>query len=69
MRLGAAAARQVQLESGEAKGGYALIPFAREIVTMVDLEERVMVVDPPAGLLELARVRTHPRNNEAMFDR
>ena len=46
---------QIELESGEAKGGYALIPFVRDIVPEVDLDEGTMVLDPPAGLLELAR--------------
>eukprot|EP00242_Pyramimonas_sp_CCMP2087_P011171 CAMPEP_0198210364 /NCGR_PEP_ID=MMETSP1445-20131203/20059_1 /TAXON_ID=36898 /ORGANISM="Pyramimonas sp., Strain CCMP2087" /LENGTH=328 /DNA_ID=CAMNT_0043884407 /DNA_START=61 /DNA_END=1047 /DNA_ORIENTATION=+ len=46
---------KIELESGEAKGGYALIPFVRDIVPEVDLDEGTMVLDPPAGLLELAR--------------
>lgn len=29
-----------------------LLPFARDIVPEVDLEEGTMVIDPPAGLLE-----------------
>lgn len=35
-------------------GREVLIPFVEEIVPGVDLEERTVLVDPPAGLLELA---------------
>mmetsp|Transcript_20141 Transcript_20141/g.27886 ORF Transcript_20141/g.27886 Transcript_20141/m.27886 type:complete len:327 (-) Transcript_20141:239-1219(-) len=48
-------ALQVELSSEEYKGSKVLIPFAREIVTSVDLEKKQMIVDPPAGLLELAK--------------
>ncbi|KAL3941958.1 MAG: hypothetical protein SGBAC_003760 [Bacillariaceae sp.] len=34
-----------------------LIPFVPEIVPKVDLEERKIVVDPPAGLLDLTYIR------------
>lgn len=30
-----------------------LLPFARELVPEVDLEDGLLVVDPPAGWLEL----------------
>lgn len=36
--------------AGERKG--ALIPFSDEIVTSVDAEQRLIVIDPPVGLLE-----------------
>lgn len=39
----------VRTEEGEE----GLVPFVREIVQEVDLEERVMRIRPPAGLLEL----------------
>lgn len=35
------------------EGDEGLVPFVREIVQEVDLEERVMRIRPPAGLLEL----------------
>jgi 16S rRNA processing protein RimM len=35
-------------------GREVLIPFVEEIVPDVDLEEQTVLVDPPAGLLELA---------------
>ena len=35
---------------GERKG--ALIPFRDEVVTSVDAKQRVIVIDPPLGLLE-----------------
>jgi len=34
-------------------GREVLVPFRREVVPTVDLVRRVVVVDPPAGLLEL----------------
>jgi 16S rRNA processing protein RimM len=37
-----------------ADGREALIPFVAEIVPDVDLDEAVVLVDPPPGLLELA---------------
>lgn len=33
--------------------GAFLLPFARELVPVVDLELRRMLIDPPEGLLEL----------------
>ena len=39
------------LEVGEGTAG-VLIPYRAEIVVRVDVEARVIVVDPPAGLLE-----------------
>ncbi len=36
--------------AGERKG--ALIPFSDEIVTSVDADRRLIVIDPPVGLLE-----------------
>ncbi|HEV7146298.1 MAG TPA: ribosome maturation factor RimM [Pedococcus sp.] len=35
------------------RGGEALVPFVEQIVPVVDLEGRRVVIDPPAGLLEL----------------
>lgn len=34
-------------------GGEALVPFVEQIVPQVDLAARTVVIDPPAGLLEL----------------
>ena len=36
-------------------GGEALVPFVEQIVPEVDLEGRRVVIDPPAGLLDLNR--------------
>jgi 16S rRNA processing protein RimM len=35
-------------------GGEALVPFVGAIVTSVSLEDRVVEIDPPEGLLDLA---------------
>ena len=37
----------------EIEGSDVLIPFARSICTVIDLEARRIVIDPPTGLLDL----------------
>jgi 16S rRNA processing protein RimM len=39
----------------EAPGGEVLVPFATSICTAIDVEGRRIVIDPPAGLLEVNR--------------
>ncbi len=34
-------------------GGVHLVPFRKEVIRMVDLEQARLVIDPPEGLLEL----------------
>lgn len=43
------------LEVALADGGTALVPFVEEIVTEVDTDAGVLVLDPPPGLLDLSR--------------
>ena len=40
------------LEIGKRRGGTTLVPFTRDIVPQIDLQEGKLVIDPPAGLLE-----------------
>eukprot|EP00854_Cymbomonas_tetramitiformis_P010991 gene10991-13003_t len=47
---------KVELTEGEKAGATSLIPFAKAIVPVVDLQGGRMELDPPAGLLELARL-------------
>lgn len=53
--VGALHLREVQdlLEVHTAGGGTVLVPFVEELVPLVDDERRRIVIDPPAGLLEL----------------
>lgn len=48
--------REEDSDSGDGSTGpkYILLPFAKELVPVVDLAARRMEVTPPAGLLELA---------------
>lgn len=43
------------LEVTLAGGGTAYVPFVDEIVPEVDAERRIVVIDPPPGLLELGQ--------------
>jgi len=43
------------LEVEDSRGGLILIPLAKEICVEIDLANRRIVVDPPAGLIELNR--------------
>ncbi len=53
--VGALHTRPVQdlLEVRLDRGGQALVPFVEELVPQVDEEARRVVIDPPAGLLDL----------------
>jgi 16S rRNA processing protein RimM len=42
------------LEVHLSRGGHALVPFVEELVPEVDEEGRRVVLDPPAGLFDLA---------------
>lgn len=56
-RVSALHVREVQdlLEVRLATGDTALVPFVEELVPAVDEEARTVVIDPPAGLLELGQ--------------
>lgn len=41
-------------------GNECLVPFVKEIVVGVDLDEGIFLIDPPAGLLELADAEPQP---------
>lgn len=45
----------MQIEEGDKAGYRVLIPFAREIVTSVNVHEGFLTVNPPTGLLDLVR--------------
>ena len=41
-------------------GSECLVPFVKEIVVGVDLDAGIFLIDPPAGLLELAETEPQP---------
>jgi 16S rRNA processing protein RimM len=47
------ALRPADLLAVEGPNGERLIPFTRQIVTGWELDEGTLVIDPPAGLLDL----------------
>ncbi len=35
------------------QGGQAMVPFVEQLVPVIDLEQGLIVLDPPPGLLDL----------------
>ena len=41
-----------------------LVPFVRSIVPVVDQKQRLLTIDPPSGLLDLAAVPKQPKGKK-----